>query len=138
MFMLVYISKFVQIALSFLLLGRYDNVQASHRYGGKSENALKNSWKERTVQRAFAAHCNQWEAFIGFSVSVLLALLKAPHQHAELTFLANSFVYIRIIYNIAYILAFNEPLSFLRSSVFTVGLVVILKIFALAANEIYV
>ena len=133
MFLILYGSKFLQVGLSFLLLKKYDNVQNQARYGG---NVTKTStWQEKTVQRAYSAHSNHWEAFTAFSIAVLLAVVKAPGQRDELTMLANAFVHVRIIYNVVYILAFNEPLSAIRSSVWTVGWVIILRIFTIAIGK---
>lgn len=50
----------------------------------------------------------------------------------ELNLLCNAFLIIRVIYNIVYILAFNIPLSTIRSAVWTVGLAIIFRIFTLA------
>jgi uncharacterized MAPEG superfamily protein len=132
MFILVYISKYIQIGLSFLLLARYDQVQASFRIGLKKGG--KDSWQERTVQRAFSAHENHWEAFIGFSVATLLALQNVKDT-AELDVLVNAFLLVRAAYNVVYILAFNVPLSLIRSSVWLAGAVIIFKIFSLSVGD---
>ncbi len=139
MFLIIYLSKFVHAGLSLLLLRKYDNVQSSHRYGDKSDSkneANKSSWRTKAVLRAYAAHCNHWEAFTGFAVAVILAVLKAPEQRQELTVLANAFVWVRVLYNVVYVLAFNEPLSFVRSSVWTIGFVLIVRIFIIAVGPV--
>lgn len=139
MFLVLYGSKFVQVCLSFLLLKKYDNVNSSHRYGPKGDQERNADWKQRAVQRAFSAHSNHWEAFISFSVAVLLALFKGVDKREggreELTLLANAFIHVRLLYNVVFVLAFNEPLSFIRSSVWTVGFVIILRIFTLAVGD---
>ena len=99
------------------------------------EGSTAAEWKAAAVQRAYNAHCNQLEAFAGFSAATLLALTNAALSEqtlAEITQLANAFLYVRLLYNAAYILAFNRPLSAVRSAVFTVGIVIIFKMFALA------
>lgn len=133
MFGLIYASKFAQALLSLLLLQRYDNVQATFRVGSKKGG--KDSWQERTVQRAWNAHLNHWEAFTGFAVAMILALI-AVKDTTELTVLANAFILIRVAYNAAYILAFNAPLSMIRSAIFVAGMVILVKIFALGVPAI--
>jgi uncharacterized MAPEG superfamily protein len=130
MYAIVYFSKYLQIGMSFLLLQNYDNVQGAYKYGPKDEK--DRNWRTKAVQRAYAAHCNHWEAFAGFSIAVMLAMLKTPDQRAELTILANAFIHIRILYNAVYVLAFNEPLSYARTAVFFVGWAIIFRIFAIA------
>lgn len=128
MLAVVYASKSVHAILSFALLQKYDNVQASFRY-----NTGKDSWQAKTVQRAYSAHSNHWEAFAGFSVAMLLALQRAPAgSEEELKLLGNAFLVSRVVYNAAYVLAFNEPLSFVRSSMFMVGIALVVRIFAIA------
>lgn len=138
MFCIVYLSKYVQAGLSLLLTQRYDNVQASHRYGKNKDG--KRSWQEKTIERAFSAHNNHWEAFIAFSVAVLLALLRADSTDAatqqQLVVLANAFLYVRVLFNAVYVLAFNTPLSLVRSAVWMVGSLIIVKIFLLSIDNI--
>jgi uncharacterized MAPEG superfamily protein len=135
MYAIVYFTKYFQVALSFILLGKYDNVQAGSRFGAKDENKEVRSWKSKLIQRAFAAHCNHWEAFTCFSVATILSMLKAPGQREELTLLANAFIHIRILYTVIYVLAFNEPLAYVRTAVFAVGWAIIMRIFAIAVSE---
>eukprot|EP01036_Dinobryon_divergens_P025111 gene25111-33627_t len=139
MLALVYISKSFHAILSFALANGYDNVQASYR-SGKVEGPVAAEWKTAAIQRAYNAHCNQLEAFAGFSAATLLALSNAAklseHALSEITQLANAFLYVRLLYNAAYILAFNRPLSAVRSAVFTVGIVIVFKIFALAGADV--
>jgi len=133
MVMIIYLSKFLHAGLSFMLLRKYDNIQASYRYGNKVTGA---TWEERTVQRAYSAHQNHWEAFILFAAAIILSLVTKAGDRDELTRLANAFLYVRLIYNFVYILAFNTPLSALRSSVWTVGVVILFRIFAIAVEDI--
>lgn len=104
------------------------------------EGPVAAEWKTAAIQRAYNAHCNQLEAFAGFSAATLLALSNAAklseHALSEITQLANAFLYVRLLYNAAYILAFNRPLSAVRSAVFTVGIVIVFKIFALAGADV--
>lgn len=135
MFALMFISKTVHAALSFLLNKKYDNVQASFRYGATNKNGAPLTWQQKTVQRAYSAHQNHIEAFTYFSVAMLLALLKLPTSaHAELALLGNAFLLVRVLYNAVYVIAFNEPLSFLRSAVFLTGIVIVVRIFTLAVT----
>ena len=134
MFGLVYVSKFLQAFLSIILLGSYDNVQATYRTKGADKAS---TFLQRLVNRAYNAHQNQIEAFIGFSVAVCLALLSGVRE-TELAPLANAFLAVRVVYNVVYILAFNAPLSFVRSAVFTVGVIITIRIFQLAVgNDMY-
>lgn len=133
MFLMVYLSKYVQLGLSLLLLQRYDNVQATFRVGAKKGG--KDNWQERVVQRAFSAHQNQWEAFIGFSSAVILAL-NSVKDTTELDILVNAFIFTRVMYNVVYLLAFNAPLSVIRSVVWLTGITIIFRIFALSVGDI--
>jgi uncharacterized MAPEG superfamily protein len=129
MFALVYASKFLQAGLSFVLLGKYDNVQANYRNGGFEGK----SWRHKAVQRAYNAHQNHWEAFTAFGIAMALALTKVgPERHHELALLGNAFLLQRVAFNAVYIVAFNEPLSFVRSSVWLVGVVLVVRIFTVA------
>lgn len=131
MFLIVYTSKYLEILLSFLLLQFYDNVQ----HGGSKKTSGKGTWQERLVHRAFCAHNNQWEAFIGFTAAVFMAL-QTVNDQKELTVLVNAFILVRLVYNVVYILAFNAPLSAIRSGVWAVGLTIIMRIFALAVADV--
>jgi len=128
-FALVYLSKVLHVSLSYMLDGKYDMVQAGYRSGGGAVITHK------AVSRAYNAHCNAIEAFVGFSVAVLLAL-KLKGDSEELRVLANAFVYVRLVYNGVYIIAENSALAVVRSAVFTVGLVFVLKIFSLAVGGV--
>ncbi len=86
--------------------------------------------------RALSAHNNHFEAFIGFSAAVLLCLVKKDTDLAELTILCNGFIFVRILYNIVYLIAFNAPLSVVRTGVFSVGIIIVLRIFTLGAGDI--
>ncbi len=134
MFLIVYMSKYVQVGLSLILSGFYDNVQASFRVGGKGTK--KDTWREKTVQRAFNAHQNQWEAFIGFSIAVILALINIKDT-AELDILVNAFIISRVVYNVVYVLAFNPPLSILRSVVWLTGISIVFRIFYLSVSDVH-
>lgn len=129
-FALVYLSKVLHVSLSYVLAGKYDMVQAGYRSGDSGAVVT-----HKAVSRAYNAHCNAIEAFVGFSVAVLLALqLKGDSE--ELRVLANAFVYVRLVYNGVYIIASNSALAVVRSAVFTVGMVFVLKIFSLAVGGV--
>ena len=135
MLLIVYGSKLVHATLSFLLVGKYDNVNASYRLGGGASSGSKPTWQSKVLVRAYNAHSNHWEAFTGFSVAVMSALRLSPgSQTHELTILANAFIGVRLLYNVVYIIAYNEPLSFLRSAVWFAGIVITLRIFTLSLS----
>ncbi len=67
---------------------------------------------------------------------MLLALHTGRANQAELALLGNAFLCARVLYNVVYILAFNVPLSILRSAVWSLGLAILLKIFSLAVPDI--
>ncbi len=138
MLCIVYGSKYVQAILSLVPTQKYDNVQCSFRYGKKLDGTPR-TWQEKMVERAYSAHENQWEAFTAFSVAVLVAILKAPESilNNEILILSNSFLWIRVIYNFAYVIGFNTPLSCVRSSVWIVGGLIIVKIFLLSIGDIF-
>mmetsp|Transcript_19811 Transcript_19811/g.28491 ORF Transcript_19811/g.28491 Transcript_19811/m.28491 type:complete len:164 (-) Transcript_19811:115-606(-) len=130
-FMIAYAAKAIHVALSVLLCGKYDAVQASFRTSGGS----KGTWKEKTAARAFAAHMNSLEAFVGFSVAVIMAFI-AGVKSDEFVQLCNAFVLVRCAYVLIYVVAFNFPLSVLRSSVFAVGFAITLQIMTLGAGDL--
>ena len=125
MWMLAFASKLFQVALSYVLVQGYDNTQQSYR------SAPKLTWKDRLLGRAFNAHVNHFEALIYFSAAVLLSMTAGlnPAQSAEVDKLANAFIAVRIMYNGIYLVAFNEPLSFVRSAIFAVGFAIVFNIF---------
>ena len=94
---------------------------------------MDSTWQERTVARAYNAHSNHWEAFTGFAVAMILALINNVKEQ-DLAPLANAFLFVRVIYNIVYILAFNIPLSGARSAIFSIGIILIFRIFSLAVG----
>ena len=130
-------SKILHLILSYALLKKYDNTQASYRSGGlsgKSALSKDDEWKGKLIQRSYNAHLNHIEAFIGLSAAILMSLTSSLSVAAtsEIHQLANAFIIIRIIYNIVYIFAANEALSYIRSSVFLYGFLMNLKIFVLS------
>ena len=91
---------------------------------------VKDDWRSKTVTRAYNAHLNHFEALLGFSVAVFLALHAG--LKSEIVNLCNWFIHVRVLYNVAYILAYNEPLSAIRSGLFTVGIVIMVRILMLS------
>lgn len=132
-FLLIYFSKVIHVNLSYALKGDYDLVQANYRSGA---DAVAATWKSKTIQRAYAAHENTWEAFISFSAAILLALNSgAESSHgAELEKLANAFVFVRVAYIVVYVLAASKPVAVIRSAVFLVGLAILLRIFSIGVG----
>ena len=138
MLLVVYIAKVLQVILSIVLTAKYDNVQSSHRAASsEGKDGKKLGFGAKTVQRAWNAHQNSWEAFAAFSAAVLLAL-QTVGDSKELNVLANAFVIVRFVYNFVYILAFNDLLAVFRSVTFVVGLGFVLQIFALAVGDNWV
>lgn len=135
-FLSIYFSKFLQVQLSYILLSGYDLVNP--RSSDVADKKGVNTWQAKTVARAWSGHSNQWEAFMGFAVALLLALRVRGSEDPELNKLANDFVFIRLAYLIVYILAFNTPLSVVRSAVWFLGLGITLKIFAIGAGQVYI
>lgn len=128
MFAIVYASKLVHAFLSFWLLNRYDNVQSNHRFEGVGPAS---PWQSRMVSRAYAAHLNHWEAFIGFSIAVIMA---NNNKSREMDQLANLFIIVRVAYNFLYIIANDDRLAFVRSAIWTVGVLIIFRIFSLGVT----
>lgn len=125
MLVMVYVSKLLQALLSLLLLRKYDNVNSTYRYAKESQK--HRSFASDLVQRAYNAHANQWEAFIGFSVATLFAYVTKTNGNKEVIQLCNLFILIRLVYNIVYILAFNIAFSVVRSSVWTLGIIAVFR-----------
>jgi uncharacterized MAPEG superfamily protein len=127
MLSIVYLSKVQHVLYSVYLLHDYDNVNASFKKGAKEEDSVE----EQTVSRAYNAHLNNWEAFTGFAAAVLVAL-QAKVESKTLTKLCNAFLVSRVAYTLCYPLAFNFPLSVVRSGIFIAGISVVNKIFSLS------
>lgn len=134
-FLLVYYTKCVHFALSFILNGDYDMVQASYRAG---KGPVNESWKSKAVQRAFGVHENTWEAFISFSAAILLALVSGVSAGAgsQLEKSANDFIFVRLVYSVVYWFGYSQSLAVIRSGVFMVGLAILLHIFSLAVGGV--
>lgn len=94
---------------------------------------IMKGWKAKMISRAYGAHANTWEAFAGFSAAVLMAV-AGNKEVPDLLALCNAFLWVRVAYVPVYVLAFNFPLSVLRSSVYFVGLVLTLKVMGIAAG----
>ena len=127
MFLLVYVSKWQHTAYAIALLGDYDNVNVSY----KKPACEGDTWQNLCVARAYNAHLNNWDAFNGFAVAVILSL-QYKLETILLAKLCNAFLFIRILYTIVYPLAHNAELSLLRSTIFTIGISITLRIFTLA------
>jgi uncharacterized MAPEG superfamily protein len=82
---------------------------------------------------------NQIEAFIGFAVAILLAetTTLSTAQSAEIHQLANAFIFIRVLYNIVYILAFNDAFAMIRSTIFAVGITIVFNILFIAGGNFF-
>jgi len=134
MLLIAYASKFVHAALSLVLTQKYDNVQSSYRTMSVDRKKEEDAWKTQTLQRAYTAHLNHWEACVGFFAAVLLALRSKnlKQNEEELRCYAHAFLASRVLYNIAFIVGFNVPLSLVRTAIFTSGFVCLLHIFRLA------
>jgi uncharacterized MAPEG superfamily protein len=73
-----------------------------------------------------------------FTAAMLLAFTsKTPIDATELQFLANAFIFVRIAYIISYVLAFNAPLSGIRSAIWLTGVGIVLRIFSLSVGSIW-
>jgi uncharacterized MAPEG superfamily protein len=134
-FLLIFVAKTCQVQMHYILTPKkgYNNV---------NPRILENdqSWQSKAIARARSAQDNSWEAFIGFTAAMLMAL-TANHtvvDPIELQQLANAFVFVRLAYIVTYIFAFNAPLSGIRSAIWLVGLGIILKIFAISCGNIMV
>lgn len=91
------------------------------------------NWKDAAISRALGAHNNSWEAFIGFSAAVLMAIVGQV-EVPDLLLMVNAFLWIRIVYVPVYVFSFNTLLSTVRSAVFVAGLAVTLKIMQVSAG----
>ena len=117
-FLLNFISKGpIALAMS-RQPGGYDNKTP------RDQEAALTGWG----RRAFAAHLNSFEAFPGFAIAVLVAIVTGADP-LWTTRLAVGFVIARMLYIPLYI--FN--LDALRSAVWTVGLIATCGLFLLPA-----
>lgn len=62
--------------------------------------------------------------------------LQTNGDSKELTLLTNAFVWIRLVYNLVYIIASIPPLAIIRASVFMVGITITFKIFLLSTGDV--
>jgi uncharacterized MAPEG superfamily protein len=122
------------VILSYVLVKDYDNAQQSYR------TATKLNWRDRLLERAYNAHLNHFEALIYFSAAVLLSMTAGltPAQSGEVNKLATLFIVVRIAFNGVYLVAFNEPLSIVRSSIFWMGMIIVLNIFEISGGNPFV
>jgi uncharacterized MAPEG superfamily protein len=127
MYIIVYLSKLQHAMYSILLMQKYDIVNASYR----NSNSSKKTFSEKVVARAYNAHANNWEALLGFAIPVIL-ILQQKISSNEINQLCNLFIAVRVAYTVLYPLAFSVPISLVRSSVFTIGIAIILKLFSIA------
>jgi uncharacterized MAPEG superfamily protein len=133
-FFLIVFAKTVQVQLQYILTPKtgYNNVNPREARGDEK------SWQVQAIQRARNSQDNSWEAFIMFTAAMLLAFTsKTPIDATELQFLANAFIFVRIAYIISYVLAFNAPLSGIRSAIWLTGVGIVLRIFSLSVGSIW-
>lgn len=129
-FLSIFFAKTCQVQMLYILGNGYNNVNPRV---GKEDG----TWQSRAIARARSAQDNSWEAFIGFSAAMLLALTTPGVNQEELHMCANAFVFVRVAYIIAYVLAYNAPLSGIRSSIWLVGLGITLHIFSMAIGPVW-
>ena len=134
-------SKVVHAILAIVLTKKYDNTQASYRSGGgiSGKADCVDKWKVALVQRAYNAHLNHFEALVYFSVAVLMSASAnlSKEMSAEVDQLANAFLVARALYQVAYLAAFNEPLSVIRSGIFALGVSISMNIMFLAGGKFF-
>ena len=131
MYFLVYLSKLQHAMYSIILINKYDLVNASYRNDNQ-----KNTWNSEIVKRAYNAHQNNWEAFIGYSIAMIL-ILQQKISSNEINHLCNLFIIVRVAYSIIYPLAFAVPLAMIRSGVFSIGILIIIKLYYIAVPSLY-
>ena len=131
MFVIVYLSKIQHVMYSIVLTRKYDLVNASYRNDNQ-----KSTWNTEIIKRAYNAHQNNWEAFISYSIAMIL-ILQQNISSNEINQLCNLFIIVRITYSLIYPLAFAVPLAMIRSGVFTIGIITIMKLFFIAAPSLY-
>lgn len=127
--LLCYFMKLLHFVFSVILLRRYDNVNASYKGGEKNKG-----WDSRLVQRTYNAHTNSFEAFLIFSIAIIFANLAPKNSlpKKELDLLANAFICCRMAYCFTYIIAFNAPMSMIRSALWFSGFIIIMQILTLS------
>lgn len=132
--MLTFASKVLQVVLSYVLVKDYDNAQHSYR------TATKFTWRDRLLGRAYNAHLNHFEALIYFSAAVLMSTTAglSATQSGEVNKLATLFIVVRIVFNGVYLVAFNETLSIVRSSIFWMGMIIVFNIFEISGGNPFV
>lgn len=118
-YLLVYATKIaVGVAQYRFGGGKYDNRHP------RDQQAKLEGWGKRSL----AAHMNGFEGFMGFAAAVLVAHVGGGNSHAA-DMLAVAYVISRAIYIAAYV----ADIHLLRSTVWSLGLGIILCLFALPA-----
>ena len=140
-FLMTLASKFVHAILSIVLTQKYDVTQATYRVGGGVSGKVDgvDKWKVALIQRAYNAHQNSFEALTYFSAAVLMAAATnlSKDVSAEVDQLANAFLVARALYQVAYLAAFNEPLSIIRSATFGLAVSISVNIMFLAGGKFF-
>mmetsp|Transcript_3975 Transcript_3975/g.4985 ORF Transcript_3975/g.4985 Transcript_3975/m.4985 type:complete len:118 (+) Transcript_3975:461-814(+) len=92
--------------------------------------------KNSIASRANAAHFNGIEATVLITAAVFMGTVAGLNKSLfeELTTL---FVFSRIAHLVSYLFAFHEVLSIVRSGVFTIGFIVIIRIMIMSCEAKY-
>tara|TARA_R110002020_G_scaffold16871_107_gene59935 strand:+ start:3972 stop:4349 length:378 start_codon:yes stop_codon:yes gene_type:complete len=75
-------------------------------------------------RRAYAAHQNSWEALLIFAIAVIVADINGGPQQA-----VNALAIVFIVVRIAYIAAYLKGVGFIRSGLWSAGLILSIAIF---------
>jgi uncharacterized MAPEG superfamily protein len=86
------------------------------------------------LKRCAAAHQNGLEILTLFGPAVAFAVARKVPD-AEITRYTSTFLYLRVAYNLIYILGTNPTLSYLRTVIFFSGAGVALQLFAAGARQ---
>jgi uncharacterized MAPEG superfamily protein len=99
------------------------------------EKALKGDRETASMlRRCVAAHANGFEALSYFGPAVAFAVARGVPD-ATIAHLASNFILTRCAYNVAYVGGVNQPISYIRTTLFFGGVYWCLKIFAAAAKN---
>ena len=129
---LAYAPFFVKLGVAMLTQGpvKYNNVMPRET---KWEEVMSDHLdRAKFIERCSAAHANGLEALLGFSSAMLLAKVNGVPDSAVKP-LGNTFLGLRVLYNLAYLGGVNTPVAYIRTACFLTGQYVQLHIFALAA-----
>ncbi|KAK9388139.1 hypothetical protein V1515DRAFT_599756 [Lipomyces mesembrius] len=115
--------------------GQWDNANPKSTLWDETMKRIVPKETYSCFQRAEAAHKNGMENFPLFATALVLGtLVKLPSQ--TMNVFAGTFLIVRALYTAAYINIKRGKISFMRSALWGLGLVLCISIIGMAANKV--